>query len=149
MSQDQIFETPTQKLARQAAAVADLPHQETSIHQAATRAALEFWPEMPLDLLNDLTQDAAESQAHAIANIRRGYKATVNWEDPSGPIIKQDIDPVKAWTRLLADVYGITEAATLGLRSYDRDDKDPETGLPITFINRYNRHISGRYDGGE
>ena len=48
-----------------------------------------------------------------------------------------------------ADIYGIAEAATLRLRSYDRDERDPETGLPASFISRYNRHVAGRYGGGE
>ena len=138
-----IVETATQKRLRQREAVQHPPpHQTESVAAASELAIRTFWPEVPPDILHDVSKDVTGSQAGNLRAILAGYRTS--WAGEHIPL-----DPDTAWPELLANAYGTAEVAALRLRSYERDEKDPDTGLPQTFINNYNRHIQGRYGGGE
>ena len=44
---------------------------------------------------------------------------------------------------MLLEAYGVTEAAVLRLRTYDRD-RLTEEGIPQTFVDDHNRRADGR-----
>lgn len=122
-------ETPSGKLARQRRAVADITmgpegNQEEALRTAITRATRDFWPEMPAQQAENLVREVLRSDAiiYSLARYRRE-------ETDAG--------------RVLSEAYGVTEAAVLHLRTYDRD-RLTEEGFPQTFVDEYNRRADGR-----
>ena len=115
-------ETDPERIRRQEEAIANLPHEDGSIEQAAAIAARDFWPETPQEILEDLTRDLKDALAHRLDRLKAGCIMTTDRGKPGLPAVRRELD---------------------------RDRKDPETGLPEGFISSYNRRVSGRYGGGE
>lgn len=154
-------ETAKEQIARHRNAVAGLSWDEDGIRQAATQALDDFWPDRdPQGITRDFADGIlnCEGVAYGLAAIRRAgtwvprreafpcpcanpyhHEAREAYQHP-------DVE-ADAWPNLLASAYGIAEVAILRLRSYERDDNDPETGLPLAWLRRYNLAAAAREGG--
>ncbi len=129
MMTDPMHEDPSTKLARQRRAVEDITMspgdgQEETLREAITRATRDSWPEMPAQHAENLVREILRSDAiiYSLARYRRGKMEA---------------------SQVLLEAYGVTEAAVLRLRTYDRDRLTGE-GLPQTFVDDYNQRAEGR-----
>ena len=89
--------------------------------------------------MNDRATDVADRQSHQLNSLRSGWRQA--WDLTWYAIAPEVLGP-----RIIRDAYGVAEVAALRLRSYDQDALTEE-GLPQSFVERYNRHIAGRYEG--
>ena len=99
-------------------------NHDEALREAITRAVRDSWPEMPAQQTENLVREILRNDAiiYSLARYRRGETEA---------------------SRALSEAYGITEAAVLRLRTYDRD-RLTEEGLPQTFVDDHNRRAEGR-----
>ena len=113
-------ETTTERLERQLRAVADLQlddgadeeDQRAVVQEAARRATMDSWPEMPEDDRNQLLEGVLsfEGFAYLWAIYKRGWSTNTGGERIS-------LNPETSGPQLLARAYAAAEFETLRIRN--------------------------------
>ena len=113
-------ETTTERLERQLRAVADLrleddddeDTQRAVVHDAARRASIDCWPEMPEEDRNKLVEEVMsfEGFAYLWAIYKRGWSTNTGGERIS-------LNPETSGPQLLARAYAAAEFETLRIRN--------------------------------
>ena len=136
-------ETDTEKLERQQRAVADLrldqgadeETQRAVVAEAARKATMDNWPEMPEDERQRMVDTVAGLQAlnFQLAIFRRGWSTGHGAE-------RIQLDPEIAGPRILVRAYATAEADTLRMKS-QAEGQSAEAGQRPSLEDRIRRYL--------
>ena len=136
-------ETDNEKLERQHRAVADLrldqaadeEDQRAVIEEAARKATLDYWPEMPEDDRQQVVKSVAglEAISFQLAIFRHGWSTGPNAE-------RIQVDPETAGPRILVRAYATAEADTLRMRR-QAEGQSAEAGQRLSLEDRIRRYL--------